>query len=339
MNKYVELPLLAPLYSTYHYQGIETAIIANNPTIRNYYLNEAIRLRCSRKFLNGYTSPEITVEKTSWYASPYLEKLSVPTRFTAGHTNSIIRQMLDEGYYVAFNGVDDYYVQGKSFYKERHFLHDGLICGYNQENKTFCIYAYDQNWILQKFWTPQVSFNAGCRAMQKQGVYCTIYALKVKPDQISFSPQTVCSKIKGYLYSSMENYPLDGEGNVYGLVVHEYIAEYVTKLYNGDIPYERMDRRVFRLIWEHKKAMLERIILIEQSLNMDNSISEKYKPLVMEAEAMRMLYASHKIKRRDAVLPVIRNKLLSIMENEKVLLTMLTKKMDEEFKHESMEVP
>ena len=76
-----------------------------------------------------------------------------------------------------------------------------------------------------------------------------------------------------------------------------------------------MDRRVFRLIWEHKKAMLERILLIEHHLKMDNETSEKYKPLVTEADTMRMLYASHHMKRRDSVLPGIQKKLLSMMES------------------------
>ena len=62
MNKYVELPLVTPLYETYHNQGSATAIIANNPSIRNWYLNNAVNLVCNRKFLRGYTSPEVDVQ-------------------------------------------------------------------------------------------------------------------------------------------------------------------------------------------------------------------------------------------------------------------------------------
>lgn len=338
MSKRVELPLLEPLYSTYHHQGPGTAIIVNNPTIRNYYLNEIMNLSCSRRFLSGYTSPEITIANTFWSMNPYLERKSVATQFTKGYINPIIREMLDNGYYVAFSGVDDYYVEGKSRYKERHIGHDGLICGYDQEEKTYCIYAYDSNWIYQKFWTPQKAFNAGRVAMEKQGVFGGICGLKAKEEPVEFSPKTACSKIKGYLCSNLQDYPFDGEGLVYGVIVHEYIAEYITRLYRDEIPYERMDRRVFRLIWEHKKAMLERIILIEQSLHMDNEFSEKYKPLVAEAEAMRMLYALHRMKRRDSVLPIIQKKLLSLMKNEEELLIMLVEKSRKEFGNETMEV-
>ena len=122
------------------------------------------------------------------------------------------------------------------------------------------------------------------------------------------------------------------------MVVHAYIAEYVTKLHSGDIPYERMDRRVFRLIWEHKKVMLERIVNIEQSLNLTNEISEKYKHIVSEADTMRMLYASHHMKRRDSVLPIIKKKLFNLAKKEKELLTLLVDRVGKELENEAVEV-
>ena len=39
-KKKIELPLVEPLYSTYHYQGPGTAVLVNNPSIRNWYLNQ-----------------------------------------------------------------------------------------------------------------------------------------------------------------------------------------------------------------------------------------------------------------------------------------------------------
>ena len=338
MKKCVELPLIEPLYGTYQNQGPGTAVISRNQSIRNWHLNQVVNLTCNRKFLNGFTTPEVTVLDSAWSVNPYLDKRWISTEFTKGYINPIIRELLDKGFYVAFVGVDDYYIKGKSWYKERHFSHDGLICGYDQSNKTYCIYAYDSNWIYQKFWTPQKDFNAGRIAMRKKGNFANICGLKVKEDKIDFSPEIAHQKIKEYLDSNLEKYPFEGEGNVYGIVVHEYIAEYVSKLYKQDIPYERMDRRVFRLIWEHKKVMLERIEKIEQSLQLSNDISEKYKHLVSEADAIRMLYASHHMKRRDSVLPIIKRKLLNLMDKEKELLTLLVDKAGKELENEAMEV-
>lgn len=321
VNKFVELPLVEPMYQTYHYQGTGLAILKDNPTIQNWYLNEIMNLRCSQKFLSGYTTPEITIDLSRFSANPYLERIRMPVRFAKGYVNPIIREILNNGYYVAFANVDDFYIPGKTWYKERHFSHDGLICGYNQNDKTYCIYAYDSNWIYQKFWTPQKSFTLSCAAMVKQGNSPIITALKPSSDIVEFSPEIACKKIVEYLDSSREKYPMDGERTVFGIVVHAYIAGYVAKLYDGSIPYERMDRRVFRVIWEHKKVMLKRIQALEHALKMDKTFSNTYQMVVAEANVMRMLYASHHMKRRDSVLPTIYKKLLALMETERKILS------------------
>ena len=136
-KKKIELPLAEPLYSTYHYQGPGTATLVNNPSIRNWYLNQVMILTCTNKFLNGFTTPEISMAESSWSDNPFFDKKWYAMQFLEGHTHFVIRKLLDAGYYVCFNGIDDYYVEGKSWYHERHFNHDGCICGYNQENKTY----------------------------------------------------------------------------------------------------------------------------------------------------------------------------------------------------------
>ena len=326
MKKIIELPLIEPLYSAYHFQGPGTATLVDNPSLRNWYLDHAVILACSKKFLKGFTTPELNILDSSWGANPYLEKKRYEMEFLNGYVHYVIRNLLNEGYYVCFSGVDDYFVEGKSWYKERHFYHDGTICGYNQMDKTYCIYAYDNNWIYRKFWTSQSSFEKGRQSMFKEHRFGFICGIKPQSEQVCFSSETALKKIMEYLDSSMEKYPEDSGGAVYGTAVHDYLANYIQKLHEGSIPYEKMDRRVFRIIWEHKKAMLERIRLIESDLQMENLFSESYIKVVQEAEHSRMLYAAHHMKRRDSVLPVIQRKLLEIKAYETEILEALLSK-------------
>lgn len=327
MKKVKELPLVEPIYSTYHH-ALGSAVIKDNPSIRNFYLNQVMNLRCTRRFLSGFTTPEINIIHVDVSDNPYLDKQWISMRYLDGAIHLVIRNMIDAGYYVYFTGVDDYYVKGKSWYKERHFNHDGCICGYNQENKTYCIYAYDSNWIYQKFWTPQAAFEAGRKAMAKKGEIAIFCGVKPNSDIVDFKPQLVLDKMKEYLDSSLKKYPKTGEGEVHGIAVHDYIAMYVDKLYEGLIPYERTDKRVFRLIWEHKKAMLERLQKMEIILGLNNRTSTAYKRIVEEANKMRMLYASHNMRRRDSVLPIIHNKLIDIKKHERELLKNFMKKAE-----------
>ena len=320
------MPLVEPVYSTYHFQGEASAVIKNNMSIRNWYLNQIMNLNWNRNYLNCSSSPKINISKSSFSENPYLEKKWFSTQFLRGYINIVIKNLIDAGYYVYFGGVDDYYMQGKSWYKKRHFGHDGLICGYDQDDKTYCIYAYDSSWIYRKFWTPQTCFDAGRKAMLKKGVYTLICGLKPLQEKVEFSAEAALKSVARYLNPSDEKYSTYGDGYVYGIAVQECAAKYVGELFDGTIPYEKIDRRIFHLIWEHKKFMLERIRRIENAFGAGPEISPKYAALVKEAEIMRMLYASHHMKRRDAVLPVIQKKLLALKGEEERLLNELVEK-------------
>lgn len=315
MKNNVELPLVEPIYSTYHYHGTGAAIINANPSIRNWYLNQVMNLRCSKKFLEGFTSPELNIDNASWHENPYLEKKWHSTQFAKGHINYIIRELLNCGYYVYFKGVDDYYVKGKTWYKQRHFDHDGLICGYDQELKTYSVFAYDENWIYRKFPILQAHFNEGRKALERQNVYGSICGLKPLEKTVNFDSSSALDNIKIYLTHPTKT-QFDSDENIHGIIVQEYICLYIGKLISQEIPYERMDRRIFRLIWEHKKVMLERIQKIENELGMDNELSLLYMEIVELANRMRMQYASHHMRKRDSVLPTILLKLKEMIDKE-----------------------
>ena len=75
-------------------------------------------------------------------------------------------------------------------------IHDAGIFGYNQEDKTFCLYAYDSDWIYKKFWTSQSSFMNGILAAFKQGKCGNLYGLKPNTMQtIDFSAEIALNQI------------------------------------------------------------------------------------------------------------------------------------------------
>ena len=74
MSRVVELPLVEPVYSTYHFQGEASAVIKNNMSIRNWYLNQIMNLNWNRNYLNCSSSPKINISKSSFSENPYLEK-------------------------------------------------------------------------------------------------------------------------------------------------------------------------------------------------------------------------------------------------------------------------
>lgn len=331
-KKSVELPLLDPIYSTYHYQGGNTALIVDNPSIRNHFLNKVMNLICNRKFLYGYTTPELTVVGSRYTENPYLEAKQIHTKYLGTATNTVIKNFLDDGWYVNFLGVDDYYIKGKSWYHERHFTHDGMVCGYDDEKQTFSLYAYDSAWIYRKFETSQRCFETARKAGAKDISHGFICGYKPKKDIVELDPKLVCAGIKEYLASSFEKYPPTVNENAYGIVAMDYMVMYLDRLADGSIPHERMDRRIFRMIWEHKKVMLERLTAVEDKLGMDKLSSFKYEPLVKLADDMRMLYAAYHMKKRAALLPTIREKLIMLRKKEAEILGEFITKLERKLK-------
>lgn len=327
MNKKIELPIIEPLCGAYHNIGGGFCIIKDNPSIINWYLNEAVSLICNRKFLEGYTTPQLHIRLATCYENECLDKIPINAKYINGCANRIIRNLLDDGYYVYFRAVDDYYIEGKSWYGTRHFEHDGLITGYDQENKTFTIFAYDINWRYRQFKISQKSFEKARKKMYPNATNFRWFGLKPKKDEVMLEPKKVLQRLRDHLNSSFEKYPLDGKGNVYGIIAHDYIALYLDKILDGSIPYERIDWRIFRSFWDHKKLMYMRLKSVEKNLNLTDDISSKYESVLNKSNDLRMWYAAYCKKRRDSVLVSIRDELLKIGKQEETLLTAFVEKM------------
>ena len=320
MNKKVELPIMEPVFSTYHYQCMATAIISSNPSIRNWALNENVTMWCEKSFLWGVTTPYLSVQFSSYEENPHLEKHFFDLTDENIIFDQLVRKYMDNGYYFYFNKIDDFYLDGKTWYKERHFFHDGILCGYDQENKLYCIYAYDNRWKYTKLWMPQESFNDGIRSMRESGEKGYLYALKPMPERVEFNPTVVVNNLKSHINTTFEVCPPTDPTGATGLAVHDYILLYLDKLLDNSIPHERMDWRIFRVIWEHKKLMLERIERMEEALSLDSTTSDLYKFIVEEANKIRLLYASYHMKRRDSLLVSIKENLIEIKNKEKEIL-------------------
>ena len=324
----VQLPYVEPMYSTYHWMASSGIPAKQNTTSDNWFYNNTVEWRCTREFLQGFTTPEISLHTGNLWSIPFLEKGGISTRFVRRCALDLIKTMLDDGYYVAFSGVDDYYVQGKSWYQEQHFNHDGLIIGYDDDNGTLAIAAYDQRWIFSVFDTPQECFMQGLQALCEKSSYGGIRAVKAKDEAQELNLQTICEAVKRYISSNLETYPLTDTGIVNGIVV------YLDKLADGSISHERRDRRIFRFIWEHKKCMLGRIRAVEEKCQWDDSLSAAYNEVVALGDKMRFIYSKFVIKYSGKDLENIQICLMKMKELEIKQLNVFAEKLLTELDNE-----
>lgn len=321
MKKAKELPLAEPLYSTYHTQGTDGAVFAGNPSIINWYYNHLSMLYCNKQFLQGFTTPELFVYESYFWSNPYLKVLQIPLQHLGSSIHKVMRSFIDDNYYLFFNGIDDFYIKGKSWYQKRHFKHDGLLYGYDQNDRTYSIFAYDQAWRYRGFKISQDDFEAGRKSAADLHFDGTLFAIKPYAVTIALDPNEIFENIREYLgYSFRKRYTSLMDHMVFGIETHEYMIMYLIMLENGDIPYEKMDWRIFRQLWEHKKVMQGRIAAVEQKYDASPSISKEYSEVVKIANEIRMAYAVYHRKRNDSILPALRKKLLDISNMEYRLL-------------------
>lgn len=320
MAKKVFLHTQLSTFSTYHSQGAMGVFIMQNPSIYNWLLNNTISIECSKRFLSGFTSPEVIIPKSTIYDVPYVDSLWMPCKFFEGHVHGIIRNILDRGYYVGFSHIDDYYIPGKTWYKEKHFTHDGLICGYDQEEKTYSLFAYDKNWVYRVFEIPQASLGKGIQSGIKLGYTTNITALKAKPEKVLLEPKTILNNIKTYLEQNIESNPVEKNCKVFGTAVHNYIEMYLDILYKGTFEHQYTDQRIFRFIWEHKKCMYDRIKAIEEFYNLEYVLSDEYKSVVLLADKARLLYAIYTKTARKDLLISIKDSLHTLHSKETEIL-------------------
>lgn len=329
MPKTVSLPFEVPIIATTQGSAAVGIAMTGHPTAHNQILNQAVNLFCRKRFITGFTTPQVSI--VNWGIDSYKiwERYDVNLRFVKDYCIQIIKQMLDEGFYIRYNDVDDFYLPEKSWYGIRHMFHDGIICGYDDNDFTISIAAYDINWIFRLIRVPQECFVQGVESALKANRYGNMTAYKVKENAvIEINEENISKLLKEYLDSNFAKYPADKDGDVRGIVVHNYLAMYMDKLKDGSIPYEKLDWRALRPIWEHKKCMYERIKAIEAKNGWGNELSNRYAPIVEKADRLRMMYAMYHKNHNNKLLDKIRDGLLDLADRDKALVQELINRLE-----------
>ncbi len=330
MAKSVLLPFEVPTFAIGQASGAAELAMIGHPTAYNQVLNQATSICCTRSFVRGFTTPQVIIPNIHIHCYSFIERYGVDFRFTHEFCLEIVKKMLDSGMYIYYTGVDDFYLPGKSWYGTRHLHHDGVICGYDDNDGSISIAAHDINWIYRVIRMPQECFIEGLKSSIEDKQYGTMTAYKIRDNTVvNINEREMLRHLKEYMDSNFEKYPADKDGEVRGIVVHDYLAMYIDKLKDGSIPYEKMDWRALRGIWEHKKCMLKRIKAVEDKNGWSNELSERYTPVVDKANCIRTMYAMYHKNHNDKLLQKIHDGLLDLAQSDKEIVGEFISRLEE----------
>ena len=316
----VELPFQMPRFITYHFLASAGVVAQNNEAADIWYFNNAISVFCAPGLLKGDTyHPGISLTIGNIWDMPFLEKEFFGTNFVKNCTREIIDAALEQGYYVSIWGIDDYYVEGKTMYKQRHMTHDCLICGAEYETKQYLIAAYDIQWRYRRFSTSQKGVIAGLRAVSNQGKYGELVAVRCNDERIRLDIPHIKRELAVYLNTPA----VKPEENALGIHAFLRLSEYLELIKTGEITNEGIDRRIFQFMWEHKQCMLDRIMTVEADCKLSDEISTAYAPLVSLSDFIRRMYMKYCAKRNDQTINAIQEKMKQLIDDEAYLLRSL----------------
>ena len=282
MSKVVSLPFFIPTFATYHNGLAGGLVFGDSVDGELQMMNQSIGLICSNDFLYGRTTPDLLLPDTSWSTFPNILKHFVHLKYAEKYFHYIIHDSLDDHAYVVFAGFDDYYLPGKSWYGIRHMDHDGVICGYDDEEGIYEVAAYDIDWNLRIIKISQKAFEESMNKAFELGYSPVIISIKQNSTKIELNLKAICAKLKKYLNSDIKKYPPEKKGLVYDFAVHDYMVMYMDKLIDGSIDHEKMDWRIVRAIWEYRVCMCRRLEIIEEKLNFLSEASEEFSKVVEE---------------------------------------------------------
>lgn len=319
----IDLPLCAPIYSVSHGQGSVTSILHDNISLRNWYLNNSMVLSVRDGNPGGLFRPNIDICQSGPEDNPYIERQEILLTFLDGAVCRVIKNMINKGYYVYFGAIDDYYMKGRSGYHKRHYLHDGLICGYDTVNKSYSIYAYDTDMKYRVFDMPQSCFERARKSSERMGFCGSLMAMKPMKMKIELDPYLIKNRIIEYLDPPLVKNNLEENETAYGIIAHKYLIKYIDVLYNCDSDAVNLNLQAFKMIIEHKLFMLERIKKVEEYFDINDSISTAYSEASDKAIQLWNLCLYSVIKSDKSKIPVMKSILERIDMLESNLLSRL----------------
>lgn len=237
--------------------------------------------------------------------------------------------MLNQKFYIALY-LDEYYIQKRNSYQKRHFIHQNLLYGF--EDDYFYMMGYGINNILE---FTKLSKTDILKAYTDNSKLETIKLIRYDINSVTykFSKSVLFKQLEEYLYgiNSSKHFAnvVPGIKSIYGTKQYrEYLekSDY-QKLYLNDM-------RIAYLISERMELMIKRIEFLRQR-NVLSAISAAIAAEIADdagklANECKNLIIKYKfVKQKDDIENIIMQKLKKLQKQDKKLCKYLLNEMEE----------
>ena len=316
------LPYFEPIYRTYNHMACLGVCAQGDPQMNYWALNNYTSWVCSRNSFRQQKSPQIGIPYASiWRTPPFFYHWRTAKKYVNNCYAEVFKAFINDGYYVYFTNVDDYYIKMKSAYKRYHFPHDGVITGYDEDKKVFYISAYSKSGHFENMEIPTAEFGRAWHSKYNNDDPNdgTIVILKIVPDK-GYTPDNnkMLNDIDEYVRSVVTPNS-DSNDLVFGLKVYDELNAFFDAVVAGDCPCH--DTRLLRIIYEHKLSMYRRLEYLCKESIVSPEIVDSYKMVLDTANKSCMLHLKYVITNNKGCLNKIQQNINIITDMETRLLS------------------
>lgn len=344
----MKLPISWPITETYQFSSFVMSIILSHDNTKNLYENNYINLFCLDTDQLWHMDLEfwdVTWEDFRKYGIFEMDLFSI-NNFSSGALASFLRERIDQGNYLLLHMVDEFYLPYSEFYQNDHFVHDTYIYGY--ENEFFWVMAYSQKKLKQikvsamdieqslfsaKDYKPEVFF---CSLRPNQAIHVNVDYHRIKQSFYEYLgykkdfPQCNMQKNSNTnMLTLVPSAPKHKDNYVYGNQIYTVLNNCIdAMLINHDFTHSPIDIRPFRLLWEHKRILQNRINYIITQYNMPKDILYSFEDVIAQANTLFMLAIKYDVTNQKKILESIISQVNLLREHETELLTFFLDKWE-----------
>ena len=188
-----------------------------------------------------------------------------------------VRERIDQKCYVCLYYLDEFYLSYSPAYRKVHHIHDAYIYGYTENG--FMVMAY-KDMKLQMFEVDNREITDSVFELEPEYAKNFISMRVRRKCEVKVSYELIRDEIQAY-YDEKKEYDDD---QIHGIGIYAVI-EKCLKACEKTEQQTGIDLRIFRMIWEHKKLMVQRIRKIAEKYDM-SEVLPLYEKLELDAEKL-----------------------------------------------------
>lgn len=216
----------------------------------------------------------------------------------SGGILSFIRTYINAGEYCNVH-LDEFYLPVKEHFQSRHFVHENLIYGFDDEREEIYAYGMAERQQTRKYTISYEDFViayekgklfsfCGASYLEQEGYAPVLLCQIGEVPEYHFSWEMMQRKMHAFIQPNPEE--MVGEDlHVYGSEIYRWIMRELT----GETDYGMDDFRIFQLLYEQKQCVSQRMKRLQERNLIPAEyldIPDKYQKVVGDFQSMRIIY-------------------------------------------------